>query len=332
MSTRFPLAVLGDGGWGTTLALYLHRQGHRVRWWGPFPEQVARLRRRRENTQFLPGVRLPAALPITADMADAVQGAELIVLAVPSLYVRRVCRQLAGTLIGRPALVSAAKGLEPGTLKRMTQVAREELGALPIAVLSGPNIAAEIARGHPASSVVASRDAPLAAALQRAFMSDRLRIYTSDDVTGVELGGALKNPIAIAAGISDGLGLGSNAKAALMTRGIAEMARLGAALGARPATFWGLSGVGDLVTTCCSGRNRWLGEQIGKGRPARRLIRESRMVFEGVETARAAAALARRRRVEVPIIEQVTAVLFRNRSPASALSALMRRAGKAETA
>ena len=326
------IAVLGDGGWGTTLALHLHRQGHRVGWWGAFPDYVRILRRRRENPRFLPGVRLPVGLPVTADLAAATAGARVIVLAVPSQYVRGVCRRLVGALRGRPVVVSAAKGLERGTQKRMSQVIREELGPVPLAALSGPNIAAEIARGHPASSVIASADYRLAGRLQRLLMSDRLRIYTSPDIAGVELGGALKNPIAIAAGIGDGLGFGSNAKAALITRGVVEMARLGGALGGWWQTFWGLSGLGDLVTTCLSGRNRWLGEQIGRGRPAGRIIRASAMVFEGVETAHAAATLARRHRVEAPIIEQVEAILFRGRSPAAALKSLMGRAGKAETA
>jgi glycerol-3-phosphate dehydrogenase (NAD(P)+) len=212
----------------------------------------------------------------------------------------------------------------------MSQVIEEELGRVRLAVLSGPNIAKEIAEGHPASSVVASRDQRVAVQVQRIFMSDRLRIYTSSDPVGVELGGALKNPIAIGAGISDGLGFGANAKAALITRGVVEMARLGVAMGARPATFWGLSGLGDLVTTCLSGRNRWLGEQLGRGRSLRAVLASTPMVIEGVETARAAIALGRRYRVELPIIEQVDAILFRHRAPRAALQTLMRRTGKSE--
>jgi glycerol-3-phosphate dehydrogenase (NAD(P)+) len=214
----------------------------------------------------------------------------------------------------------------------MSQVVHEELGGpAHLAVLSGPNIASEIARGHPASSVIASRNPALATRLQRLLMSGRLRIYTSTDVAGVELGGALKNPIAIAAGIVDGLGFGANAKAALITRGIVEMARLGKAMGAREETFWGLSGLGDLVTTCIAGRNHWLGEQLGGGRSLQSALSSTPMVIEGVETARAAVTLGRRHRVELPIIEQVHAVLSRRRSPRAAVQMLMARAGKAET-
>ena len=250
-------------------------------------------------------------------------------LAVPSQYLRSVVRRLRGAR-KTAIFVSATKGLERGTLKRMSRVITEELGPVRLAVLSGPNIAAEIATGHPASSVVASRQASVARVVQRAMMSDRLRLYTSDDPAGVELGGALKNPIAIAAGVSDGLGFGSNAKAALVTRGIVEMARLGTAMGASASTFWGLSGLGDLVTTCLSGRNHWLGQQLGQGRTLTGVLASTPMVIEGVETTRAAVALARRYRVELPIIEQVNGVLFHRRAPRIALQRLMRRTGKPE--
>lgn len=326
------IALLGDGGWGTTLARHLHRLGHPVRWWGAFPDDAAVINRRRENVKYLPGIRLPTSLRITADLDDAIAGAHLIVLAVPAQYLRRVLRRLTPRLgRGRPAFLNVAKGLEQGSLKRMSEVIRDELGAVRIAVLSGPNIASEIAGGHPASSVVASSDAALAREIQTLFMSDRLRLYTSPDPIGVELGGALKNPVAIAAGISDGLGFGANAKAALVTRGVVEMARLGVALGARRDTFWGLSGLGDLVTTCLLGRNRWLGEQLGRGQPLRAVLASTPMVIEGVDTSKAAVALARKHRVELPIIAQVHAVLFRRRPPRAALQALMRRAGKSES-
>ena len=341
---RATITVLGDGGWGTTLALHLHRQGHQVVWWGAFPAYARRLDRRRENVKFLPGIRIPRAIRITSDLADATAFAHLIVLAIPSQYLRSVARQLtdcpAYRQAGRggrrnagasaPMFVSVAKGIEQGTLKRMSQIITEELGGVPLAVLSGPNIASEIARGHPASSVVASSDRALAAHIQARFMSERLRIYTSSDVIGVELGGAIKNPIAIAAGIGDGLGFGANAKAALITRGVVEMARLGAAMGAKAETFWGLSGLGDLVTTCLSGRNHRLGEQLGRGRSLNKMLAATAMVIEGVETAKAAVALGRRCGVELPIIEQVQAILFRGRAPRRALEALMQRTGKSE--
>ncbi len=325
------VAVLGDGGWGTTLALHFHRLGRQVTWWGAFPDYVRVLDRRRENLKFLPGIRIPRSLPVTANLAMAVGSAHLIVLAVPSQHMRQILRRLKGLAPRGAIMLSAAKGLEKGSLKRMSQVITEALGRVRLAVLSGPNIAAEIARGHPASSVVASQDRELAREIQRLAMSERLRIYTSADVVGVECGGALKNPIAIAAGIGDGFGFGSNAKAALITRGIVEMARLGTALGGREETFWGLSGLGDLITTCLSGRNHWLGEQLGRGRPLKAVLRSTAMVIEGVETARAAVALARRHGVELPIIEQVHAILFKRRAPNRALQALMLRARKPES-
>ena len=327
-----PIAVLGDGGWGTTLAIHLQRLGHRVQLWGAFPDYVRTLARRRENVKFLPGVRLPRRLGLTGDLAQAVGPAAVIILAIPSQHLRSVVRRLPGLARRDALVVSAAKGLEQGSLQRMSEVVRDECGAVPLAVLSGPNIASEIAAGHPASSVVASADRALASRIQALLMSDRLRIYTSLDPVGVELGGALKNPIAIAAGIGDGLGFGSNAKAALITRGVVEMARLGVALGATGQTFWGLSGLGDLVTTCLAGRNHRLGELLGRGRSLRHVLASTPMVFEGVETAKAAVTLGRRHGVELPIIEQVNAILFRRRSPRQALQALMRRSGKAESA
>ncbi|HAM42146.1 MAG TPA: glycerol-3-phosphate dehydrogenase [Candidatus Omnitrophica bacterium] len=324
------MAVLGDGGWGTTLAIHLHALSHRVTWWGAFPEDVQVLKRRRENVKFLPGIRVPRALPITADLAEAVESARIIVLAVPSQYLRGVVQQLKGRVHTDQIFVSAAKGIERGTLKRMTQILQEELAAVQVAALSGPNIAMDIAKGQPASSVVASANAEVSTRIQRLFMSERFRLYTSDDVIGVELGGALKNPVAIAAGIGDGLGFGANAKAALITRGIVEIARLGVVMGARDETFRGLSGLGDLITTCLGGRNRWLGEQLGKSKTLTQVLTQRRDVIEGVETAKAAVALARRFEVELPIIEQVHAILFRQKDPRRALQALMRRSRKAE--
>jgi glycerol-3-phosphate dehydrogenase (NAD(P)+) len=311
--------------------MHLHRLGHRVRWWGAFPEYLKVVARRRENVKYLPGVPIPRTLRIVPDVSQAVEGAAVVVLAIPSQHMRAVAQRLRGVLDARTALLSVAKGLERETLKRMSEVIAEELGAVRLAVLSGPNVAPEIARGKPAGSVVASTDQALAVMIQRDFSHERLRLYTSSDVAGVELGGALKNPIAIAAGIGDGLGLGANAKAALITRGIVEMARLGVAMGADEATFWGLSGLGDLITTCLAGRNHWLGEQLGRGRSFKTVTGSTPMVIEGVETSRAAVALARRHRVELPIIEQVEAILFRGRSPRAALRTLMTRAGKRES-
>lgn len=328
---RLTIAVLGDGGWGTTLAIHLHGLGHRVRWWGAFPDYVRFVERRRENVKFLPGIRIPAGLHLSADLDQTVEPVGLIVLAIPSQHLRRVIRRLAPLPLQDKQFLNVAKGIETHTLKRMSEVVREELGRVPLAVLSGPNIASEIASRHPASSVVASHDSSLASGIQQAFTDELFRLYTSSDVTGVELGGALKNPIAIAAGISDGLGFGANAKAALITRGVVEMARLGAAMGAREQTFWGLSGLGDLVTTCLGGRNRGLGEQIGRGKSLSAVLAGTPMVIEGVETTKAALALGRRARVELPIIEQVFRVLFRRTNPRTALRVLMARARKPES-
>ncbi|MBI3996476.1 MAG: NAD(P)-dependent glycerol-3-phosphate dehydrogenase [Candidatus Omnitrophica bacterium] len=330
-STHRHIVVLGDGGWGTTLAIHSYRLGHRVTLWGAFADYVRVLDHRRQNPRFLPGIRIPARIRITADLAEAWAGADLAILAVPSQYLRAVVRRVARLPRSTSRIVSVAKGIERGSLKLMSTVITEELGAVKLAILSGPNISSEIAKGQPASSVVAARDLHVAHEVQRALMSETFRLYTSRDLLGVQLGGALKNPIAIAAGIADGLGFGSNAKAALVTRGIVEMARLGVAMGAKEDTFWGLSGLGDLVTTCLSGRNHWLGEQLGRGRSLAYVLRSTPMVIEGVETAKAAVVLGRRHRVELPIIEQVHAILFHRRVPRHALRALMRRAGKSET-
>ena len=331
MSRHTHCTILGDGGWGTALAIHLDRLGHRVVWWGAFPDYLRELNRRRVNRKYLPGIRLSHTIRIEPDLAKAVAGAELILLAVPSQYVRGVVHRLRSAALRRGAIiVSAAKGIEQQTLQRMSQVVREELGPVRAGVLSGPSIASQVAKAEPGSIVIAARDVRTARAAQRILMGPRLRVYTSRDVVGVELGGALKNPIAIGAGVCDGLGLGANAKAALITRGIVEMARLGVAMGAQAHTFWGLSGLGDLITTCLDGRNRWLGEQLGRGRLLRAIMQGTPMVIEGIITARAAVALGRKYHVELPIIEQVNAILFRNRDPRNALQALMLRAGKAE--
>ena len=330
MTARRSITVLGDGGWGTTLAIYLHQQGHQVTLWGAFSTYIRQVQRRRENPKFLPGVRIPAGVRLTHDMTEAVAQAHLIILAVPSQHLRSVVRRLQPQYRPTSALMSVAKGIEQRTLLRMSQVMTEELGSRRLAVLSGPNIAKEIAAGQPASTVVASRDHRLAREIQEILLSDRFRVYTSTDVVGVELGGALKNPLAIAAGMSDGLGFGANAKAALVTRGVVEMARLGTALGAKTETFWGLSGLGDLVTTCLSGRNHWLGEELGRGRSLKQILASTPMVIEGVDTSRAAVHLAKHHGVELPITEQVAAILFRGRSPRQAIHQLMHRAPRRE--
>lgn len=324
------IAVLGDGGWGTALALYLAGRGFSVCLWGAFPQYVRELNTKRVNRKFLPGVAIPKSIRITADLSAALHGSTVAVLAVPAQYMRSVLRHVKKNATNQLTFLSVAKGLENGTLLRMSQVVQQELGSVPVAALSGPNIAREFALQFPASAVVASQQPSVALALQRLLISDRFRVYTSADLAGVEFGGAFKNPLAIATGISDGLGFGSNAKAALITRGVVEMARFGVALGAERHTFWGLSGLGDLITTAISGRNHWLGQQIGKGNRLSAILASTPMVVEGVETCRAAVALARKRRVELPIMEQVHAVLFAKRSPRRAIQSLMMRSGKSE--
>ncbi len=330
---RMTCAVLGDGGWGTALAIHLHRLGHQVRWWGAFPAYLRELDRRRVNRKYLPGIPIPRGIHIEPMLSNAVAGTGLLILAIPSQHLRHTIQRLHSCrpLWKSAVIVSTTKGLEQGTLKRMSQVVEDAIRPARLAVLSGPSIAADVGRGLATTAVVASRRSADADAVQRWMMDDKLRLYTSSDVVGVELGGALKNPIAIAAGVSDGLGLGSNAKAALITRGIVEMARLGTALGARPQTFWGLSGLGDLVTTCLSGRNYWLGVQLGKGQSLKAILASTPMIIEGVPAAKAAVALARKLRIELPIIEQVHRILFRGQSPRKALQLLMRRSGKSES-
>lgn len=326
-------AVFGAGAWGTTLALHLHGRGRRVRLWEYFPEYAEVLRRLRANPKFLPGVGLPAELPITSDPAEAAEGCDAWVMAVPAQRLRAVARTLARTVHKPPELViSAAKGIEQESLARMSEVLVQELRTHRVCALSGPSHAEEVSRGRPCSVVAAARDESLAREVQDLFMNESLRVYTSTDLTGVELGGAMKNIIAIAAGIVDGLGLGDNAKAALVTRGLAEMARLGSALAARGETFAGLSGLGDLVVTCMShhSRNRRVGEELGRGRRLADILRNLEMVAEGVDTSRSVLQLAARHRVELPITEQVNRILFEDLDPREAVRTLMGRSPKAE--
>jgi glycerol-3-phosphate dehydrogenase (NAD(P)+) len=286
---------------------------------------------RRENPRYLPGVRLPAALRIDCDEAAA-RGAQMVVLAIPSEAFREVCRGLSSTLAPGTALVSATKGLEIDTLRRMTEVVAEEAPGQPVAVLSGPSFALEVALDQPTAVVAASAHAAVAEAVQQAFANPTFRVYSSGDVVGVELAGALKNVIAIAAGIVDGLGYGQNTVAALITRGLAEIGRLGVALGGRPETFSGLAGLGDLVLTATGNlsRNRRVGQALGSGRTLDEAVHQTGMVAEGVRTTRAACDLAERARVEMPIAEAMRAVLYEDRPPRVAVDALMIRSLKRE--
>jgi len=328
------ISVLSDGGWGTALALVLCDNGHDVTLWGPFPDYIEEMRRTRKNERFLKGVDLPPALKLEGDLAQACLGSDLLLLAAPSQFMRFLLERL--KVVPRPAdliYVNVAKGIETETCKRMSELVQEILGDVRYAILSGPSHAEEVARKVPTLVMTASRDSDAARKVQQAFMNEYLRIYTSEDVVGAELGGSLKNVLAVAAGILDGMGLGDNTKAALMTRGIAEMARLGAALGGRPETFSGLSGIGDLIVTCSSrhSRNRHVGEELGKGRKLGEIQKEMGLVVaEGVKTADSAYHLARKAGVSTPIIDEVYASVYQDKDPRVALRDLMMRNPRSE--
>lgn len=328
------ISVLSDGGWGTALTVVLCDNGHAVTLWGPFPDYVAEMQRTRRNERFLKGVDLPAALELESDLAKACAGAQILVLAAPSQFMRGMLAKLRD--VPRPpdlVYVNVAKGIETATCKRMSELVAEILGDVPYAILSGPSHAEEVARRIPTAVMTAARDPEVAKKVQAVFMNQYLRVYTSDDVIGAELGGSLKNVLALAAGILDGMGLGDNTKAALMTRGIAEMARLGQALGGRAETFSGLSGIGDLIVTCSSrhSRNRHVGEELGKGRKLAEIQREMGLVVaEGVKTADSAYTLAHRAGVSTPIIDEVYASLYAGKDPRQALRDLMQRDAKPE--
>ncbi len=328
------ISVLSDGGWGTALAMVLCENKHAVTLWGPFPDYLGEMARTRRNDRFLKGVALPAALRFEPDLACAVAQAELILLAAPTQYVRGTLEKLRA--VPRPAgiiYLNVAKGIETGSCKRISELVAEVLGDVRYAILSGPSHAEEVARRVPTAVMTASRDPQAAAAVQQAFMNEYLRVYTSDDVVGAELGGSLKNVLALAAGVLDGMGMGDNTKAALMTRGIVEMARLGQMLGGRPETFSGLSGIGDLIVTCTSqhSRNRHVGEELGKGRKLPDIQQEMGLVVaEGVTTARSAFQLARQIGAETPIVDAVHACLYDGKDPREIVRDLMLRDPKPE--
>lgn len=331
---RIHAAVLGDGAWGTALALVLHANGHRTTLWGAFRDNIENIRRDAENRRFLPGVPLgPGILP-TDSMEEAAAEADLIVLASPSQYLRGTLEKLKPFFRrDRQIITDISKGIETGTLLRMSELVEEVLGKTRYSVLSGPSHAEEVSRGIPTAVVTASQSPDTARFVQAVFINDNFRVYTSRDVTGVELGGALKNVFAIAAGMIDGIGLGDNTKAALMTRGIAEMARLGKALGGQRRTFSGLSGIGDLIVTCMSrhSRNRYVGEELGKGRKLEEIIRSMNMVVaEGVKTCEAAENLSRKLNVETPIIHATYQVVHEGRDPRAAANELMTRKARSE--
>ncbi|MBI4612717.1 MAG: NAD(P)-dependent glycerol-3-phosphate dehydrogenase [Planctomycetes bacterium] len=322
------IAVLGTGGWGTAIALLLDGKGFDVRLWGRRPEFVETLLSSRVNERYLPGIKIPDSVRLLADISEATRDTELLVCGVPTQHIRPALAGLASRVTSPAPVVSLSKGIENDTLLLPTQVLAQLFGAgRSYAVLSGPSHAEEVARGQPTTVVVASRDSSLALAIQETFSTKRFRVYTNTDVLGVELAGALKNVIALAAGASDGLGYGDNAKSALLTRGLAEIARLGVAMGARRETFAGLAGMGDLITTCVSpfGRNRAVGLQIAKGKKLSQILAETSMVAEGVKTTLSTRALARRSGIEMPITEQAYEVLFNDKDPRQAVLDLMMR-------
>jgi glycerol-3-phosphate dehydrogenase (NAD(P)+) len=326
------IAVIGDGGWGTTLAIHLSRKGFTTRLWGAFPEYITLLKSKRENVKFLPGVKIPESVVIAASLEEALKEADLMIMAIPSQHMRGVMTRLKAYDLRDALFVSVTKGIENGTLKRMSEVIEEIVKPKALAVLSGPTIALEVANGAPTTVVSSSQDLVTAKRIQDIFMSEKLRVYTNTDVIGVELGGSLKNIVAIAAGICDGLGFGTNAKAALLTRGITEIVRLGLAMGAKQETFYGLSGLGDLTTTCVSpySRNRWLGEEIGRGKRLGEVLKETEMVVEGVTTSKSAYELAKKYKVEMPITEEIYKVLYEHKDPKIAVRDLMTRSPKME--
>ena len=329
------VTVFGAGGWGTALASILAEKHGNVSLYVRNLNLAARIRQERENSVYLPGVLLPRQVVVSSDMAEVLYEAELLVLAVPSHGVRNAAKNIAPLLQKGCIVVSVAKGLEIESCLRMTEVLNVEMPAVQgrFVVLSGPNHAEEVGRRLPSASVVASNDAELAECAQDAFMTSNFRVYTNRDIVGVELGGALKNIIAIGTGIAEGLGFGDNAKAALMTRGLAEIARLGAACGADAATFSGLAGLGDLIATCTSihSRNRRAGLSIAKGRNSREIQGESGMVVEGIRATSAARELSRRLGVEMPITEALYQVLYNGQPPQAAVAELMGRGKKHET-
>ena len=326
------VCVIGDGGWGTALALVLHQNGHSVNIWGPFKDYIEEVKKSNENNTFLPGVQLPKDLTWTNDKREAVQDTELAIIAIPTKYYTTVVESFKGLIPESCLVVSVAKGFNPDTNERMTQVAERVLGIKSVAALSGPSHAEEVARGIPTAVTVACSNKDHAHKLQTLLSNPKFRVYTSDDVAGTELGGALKNIIAIAVGISDGLGFGDNTRAALITRGLAEMSRLGTALGAQPETFTGLSGMGDLIVTCTShlSRNRSTGEKIGRGESIDNIMGKTKQAVEGVWNCATARTIAHKLKIEMPITEEIYAVIHQGKSPNDAVTSLLQRDVKSE--
>lgn len=321
------ITVLGAGSWGTAMAVHLSKMGRSVTLWNREEESFSNIPVLGENKKYLPGVIIPKEIGLTTDMAESLADAEFVIYALPSPLVRTIAKAASPYIKEGTVLVNIAKGLEKGSLKRLSEVLSEEIPQAEIAVMSGPSHAEEVSRGLPTTNVIAAKNIATAQLVQEAAMNENFRLYTAEDMVGVELGGALKNVIALCAGISDGLGYGDNTKAALMTRGLAEIKRLGVAMGASAETFLGLSGVGDLIVTCTSmhSRNRRAGILLGKGETLERTLEEVGMVVEGVNTAEAALALARKYNVRMPIVEEANNILFAGKNPRDAVFDLMTR-------
>ncbi|MBF0254421.1 MAG: NAD(P)-dependent glycerol-3-phosphate dehydrogenase [Candidatus Omnitrophica bacterium] len=319
------LVVLGDGGWGTTIAIHMAKLGHPVCVWGAFSDHLAELTHTRENRKFLPGFHIPESIRFEPDLNAALANAALVMVAVPSRFFRSVLRRVKRPKNRRMALAILTKGFEPKSDRLMTDVVAEELGRIPVGVVSGPCISREVAQGEPASMVAASARAEVRRGIRRSLDNHTLTILESTDVVGVQVGAAIKNVIAIAAGVVDGLGFGTNTKSILVARGIAEMARLGEKMGARRRTFMGLSGLGDLVTTSFSihSRNHGCGFEIARGASLTDVRRKTEMVIEGAETARSALRMARRHRIRMPIVEAVNQILYGGRDPRRVIDALL---------
>ena len=320
------IGIIGSGTWGTAIAVLLHNNGHQVTLWSAIPEEIEEIGRTHRHKN-LPEVTLPEDITYTADLEEAMRDKRILVMAVPSVFVRSTARRMKPLCKDGQIVVDLAKGIEENSLKTMSEIIKEEIPQCEAAVLSGPSHAEEVSRGIPTTCVAGSRKRQVAEEIQSIFMSPFFRVYTSPDVRGIEVGAALKHVIALAAGIADGLGYGDNTKAALITRGIAEIARLGTAMGGKPQTFAGLSGIGDLIVTCASmhSRNRRAGILIGKGYTMDEAMKEVQMVVEGVYSAKAALALAKKYYLELPIVEQVNEVLFDNKPASEAVGDLMLR-------
>ena len=326
------VGVLGAGSWGTALSVLLHENGHQVTVWSINEEEVRMLSEKREYEAKLPGVKLPRELVFTSNLEEALTGRDFLVLAVPSPFTRETAKKMSPYIKEGQIIVDVAKGIEETTLMTLSQQIKQEIPQADVAVLSGPSHAEEVGRGLPTTCVIGAETKKTAQYLQSMFISRMFRVYISPDILGIELGGSLKNVIALAAGIADGLGYGDNTKAALITRGIAEIARLGVKMGGKIETFTGLSGIGDLIVTCASvhSRNRKAGYLMGQGRTMEEAMKEVNMVVEGVYSAKAAAKLAEKYQVSMPIVEQVNKVLFEGKNPAEAVDELMLREVKSE--